>query len=331
MTYAANFCTILGGFVLLRMFLNIFLWIFSRLFVSTRWSSYLGGQSASKRRWAVITGGTDGIGLEFGVQLARKGFNLVLVSRSMERLESARESIISQLPTERKARPKVELVSFDFNVSDAEQLNAMAKSVIMGTGKSARDIAVLVNNVGQSHAHPEFFEAVDPSAIDDIITINVLNTVRLTRALLPTIRAGVTKGCQALILNMGSFAGESPIPLLQVYSGSKAFLRSWSLALSSELSDSGVHVQLLNTYFVVSKMSKVRRSSLMVPTPAAYVRSVLSKAGTSFHCEPYWTHSVLAAIMTFLPESLLLFVNRRSMIAVRLAALRKAARISKAE
>lgn len=56
---------------------------------------------------------------------------------------------------------------------------------------------------------------------------------------------------RGLVLTVGSFAALIPSPLLAVYSGSKAFVSTWSQALGSELEGSGVTVELLNTYFVV--------------------------------------------------------------------------------
>jgi 17beta-estradiol 17-dehydrogenase / very-long-chain 3-oxoacyl-CoA reductase len=50
---------------------------------------------------------------------------------------------------------------------------------------------------------------------------------------------------------MGSFAGAAPTPMLAVYSGSKAFLRTWSDALAAELAPKGVLVEHVNTYYVV--------------------------------------------------------------------------------
>jgi len=56
---------------------------------------------------------------------------------------------------------------------------------------------------------------------------------------------------------MGSFAGASPTPMLAVYSGSKAFLRTWSDALTAELTPKGITVEHVNTYFVVRLLSLV--------------------------------------------------------------------------
>jgi len=108
-----------------------------------------------------------------------------------------------------------------------------------------------------------------------------------------------------LILNIGSFAGYVPSPMLATYSGSKAFLSTWTQALADEYSFRGITVQLVNTYFVVSSMSKIRRPSLTTPMPKVYVKSVLSKIGVPCGAisapatsTPYWSHAVMEWALT---------------------------------
>lgn len=86
---------------------------------------------------------------------------------------------------------------------------------------------------------------------------------------------------RGLILNVGSFAGQFPTPLLTTYSGTKSFLIAFSQALGEELRRSKIDVQCLNTYFVVSNMSKIRKSTSSIPLPRPYVQRVLSKIGRS--------------------------------------------------
>ncbi|KAL9932138.1 hypothetical protein V8E36_008910 [Tilletia maclaganii] len=78
----------------------------------------------------------------------------------------------------------------------------------------------------------------------------------------------VTHGPErGLILDIGSFAGQAPTPLLATYSGSKAFFIGWAQAPGEELERHRITVRILNTYFVVSNMGKVRKSSAVIPTP----------------------------------------------------------------
>jgi len=69
---------------------------------------------------------------------------------------------------------------------------------------------------------------------------------------------------------MGSFAGAAPTPMLAVYSGSKAFLRTWSDALAAELGPKGVLVEHVNTYYVVRPPSCP--TSLPSPAPPTSAR-----------------------------------------------------------
>lgn len=107
------------------------------------------------------------------------------------------------------------------------------------------------------------------------------------------------KSHKGLIFNMGSFAGLVATPYLSVYSAGKAFLSTWSQALGTEVAKDGIVVEHVNTYFVVSAMSKIRKPSLLIPNPDKYVASVLSKIGVPcganvpFTSTPYPMHGVV--------------------------------------
>ena len=244
------------------------------------------------------------------MQLAKKGFNIILMARNKEELATTKEQILKDIKT-----TSVETVQFDFAES-SEKLPELIKEVTRN-----RQIAVLVNNVGISHEHPEYFEEIDLASIDRIINVNILNSLRLTRLVLPKM---IEKGT-GLILNIGSFSGETPIPLLQTYSASKAFLKTWSISLASEVRQKGVDVQLLNTYFVVSNMSKFKRPTTLIPTPKTYVAAALKTAGQSDFATPYAPHAFLNALMGMVPTRALLLFNRSQMRAIRQKALQKAA------
>lgn len=90
--------------------------------------------------------------------------------------------------------------------------------------------------------------------------------------------------------------------MLAPYAASKVFLASFFSALAAEVAGKGVDVETVNTHFVVSNMSKIRKSSALVPTPKSYVRSVLAKiglpcgalfTGRPFVSTPYWSHALL--------------------------------------
>jgi len=243
---------------------------------------------AGKGGWAVITGASDGIGREYSIQLAQKGFNVLVVARN----ETALKSVIDEIASDTKGRVQCKAIILDVSKPDHggwEQFEEALGGIHVG---------VLVNNVGRSHAHPVYFTESEPSEISDIIGINVAATVRITRMVLP----GMVNRKNGLVLNIGSFSGIVPSPMLATYSGTKAFVDTFSTALAEEVKNHGVTVQCINPYFVVSKMSKIRKPTTMIPTATAFVRASLSKIGLSGGARfvgrpagsaPYWSHSLL--------------------------------------
>lgn len=197
------------------------------------------------------------------------------------------------------------------------------------------EIAILINNVGLSHSIPVPFNDTPAQEVRDIITINCLGTLRVTQLVTP----GMIKRHRGLILTMASFGGIMPTPLLATYSGSKAFLQQWSTALSSELEHEGIKVQLVQSYLVTSAMSKIRKSSLVVPNPKQFVRAALGKIGRSGGAQgiaatssPYWAHGVMhwgIASFAGTMNKYVLDINRKMHEDIRKRALRKAERDAK--
>ncbi|KAK9369457.1 hypothetical protein V1509DRAFT_619472 [Lipomyces kononenkoae] len=279
---------------------------------------------AGKGAWAIITGASDGIGKEFSLQLAKAGFNIVLVSRTESKLVDLSLEINKKYGVETKILP------FDFAENRSSDYAALAVLI------EPLDVTVLINNVGQSHSIPVPFAEVDDTELTRIITINDLATLKVTKLVIPKLIAK-KKG---LILTMGSFGGLFPTPYLSVYSGSKSFLEHWSTALAAELKPKGIDVELVLSYLVTSAMSKIRKVSTLIPSPKMFVASTLSSIGLQRGAQgrpatstPYWSH----AIFHFFVENtvgiwsgIVSSQNLNMHIAIRKRALKKAEREKKA-
>ncbi|RAL58971.1 hypothetical protein DID88_009262 [Monilinia fructigena] len=221
-----------------------------------------------KGTWAVVTGASDGLGKEYAIQLAQKGFNIVLISRT----ESKLQTLASEIQTKYAgSNIQTKILAMDFSANRDEDY-AKLKALVDGL-----DVGILVNNVGQSHRIPVPFIQTPKEEIRDIITINCTGTLRVTQIVAP----GMVQRKRGLILTMGSFGGWSPTPLLATYSGSKAFLQHWSTALGGELKGTGVDVELVLSYLVTTAMSKIRRTSMFIPNPRTFVKTTLAKVGRS--------------------------------------------------
>jgi 17beta-estradiol 17-dehydrogenase / very-long-chain 3-oxoacyl-CoA reductase len=276
----------------------------------------------SKATWAVVTGATDGIGREFALQLAKKGFNILLVSRSPEKLGAVAAEIEAATPG---VRTKTQAI--DFALGDERQYEGLQHTV------KDLNIGALINNVGKSHNMPVNFAETAEDEMEDIIEINVVSILRVSRLIIP----GMVARKRGLVLNLGSFAGQVTTPMLATYAGSKAFLSAWSQALGEELRRSNITVSLLNTYFVVSNMSKVRKASAMIPTPKQYVAQALKSIGRNggavgrpYTSTPWPMHAIVDwATSTILPRGWLLNYTYGQQVAIRKRAIRKAEKLAK--
>ena len=272
----------------------------------------------------MITGASDGLGKEFALQLARSGFNILLVSRTASKLATLEEEITSKNPS-----VQTQSLAMDFARNDDADYDKL-KALVDGL-----DVAILVNNVGKSHSIPTPFALTPEDELADIVTINCLGTLRATQLVVP----GMTQRKRGLVLTMGSFGGLLPTPLLATYSGSKAFLQQWSTALGAELEQHGITVELVQAYLITSAMSKVRKTSASIPDPRAFVKSVLSKIGRNggspgyaYSSSPYWSHGLMAWFLTCVAgvmNKVVLGQNRGMHESISARALRKAEREGK--
>ena len=158
--------------------------------------------------WAVITGATDGVGLEYARAFARRGISLVLVARN--------EVKLARVKTELSQLTQVVTVIADLN-SDDPNLYERISSEIDGNN---RDIGILFNNAGVMYDSPNRFMDQPEDKVWQHVRVNIAAVLMMTRAVLP----GMIKRRRGLVINMSSIAAYKPLPLMGVYSASKVYL-----------------------------------------------------------------------------------------------------------
>ncbi|NJP31997.1 SDR family NAD(P)-dependent oxidoreductase [Micromonospora thermarum] len=176
---------------------------------------------------ALITGASTGIGAEFARQLAERGHDLVLVARSVDRMEA----LAATLRQTRGVR--VEVIGQDLAAPDA------AERVVTELRTRGLEVSLLVNNAGFGTCGR--FEEVTGPRDHDQLMVNVVALTDLTHALVPPMLARGT----GAVLNVASTAAFQPAAYFAVYSAAKAFVLNFSLALWSEYRDRGVRVLAL--------------------------------------------------------------------------------------
>jgi short-subunit dehydrogenase len=176
-----------------------------------------------RRPVALVTGASSGIGAALAEVIAADGYDLVLVARRAEALAA----LAARLPT------RAETVTLDLGEPDAgERLEAAMAS-------RGIEIDVLVNNAGYGQVGA--FASLDRRDQLGIIDLNVRALTDLTHRFVGPMRARGSGG----VINVSSTAAFQPGPLMAVYYASKAYVLSFSEAITEELRKDGVRVTAL--------------------------------------------------------------------------------------
>lgn len=180
-------------------------------------------------KYALITGGSEGIGKALTEECARRGWNVLITALPDLHLNETATEL-------QKKYPNIHVDTLGVDLTQKDALHQVRDWVI------SNDYAVnlLINNAGvgyaglfENYATAEFF--------DVMVQLNIRATVLLTRLLLPELQ----KHDKAYVMNMSSLNAYQPAPYQSVYGGSKAFVYHFTRALRNELKKSNVTVSTL--------------------------------------------------------------------------------------
>eukprot|EP00903_Cladosiphon_okamuranus_P007631 g7400.t1 len=238
--------------------------------------------------WAVVTGATDGIGKAMAFEMAKKGMSVLLISRTESKLVGAEAELKAACP-----KVSVEHLAIDYSNFDASLQAKVAEAI------ANKDVGVLVNNVGVSYSFPKYFDELTDEEMKSLVEMNVNSTVSMTRLALP----GMVARKRGAIVNFGSGAAMNPSALLAGYAGAKGFIVKLSESMNVEMAPKGIHVQCQVPLMVATKLSKIRKSSLTVPSPKAYAKAGVGAIGYGAVVSPYWSHKLQLLALRVIPGS----------------------------
>ncbi len=184
------------------------------------------------RPHALVTGASSGLGAAFAERLARDQYDLIIVARRGERLET----LAGRLQADQHVN--VEVLAAD--LTQPAELRAVER-------RAAEDTALelLVNNAGFGGYMP--FVTLDPDRAEELIDLQVVAVTRLTRAVLP----GMIARGHGAIVNVSSRLAFSatlpspPLPKRATYAATKAYINTFTQILANELEGTGVRIQAL--------------------------------------------------------------------------------------
>ena len=236
--------------------------------------------------WAVITGASDGIGKGYVFELARRGFNIVLVGRNEEKLGKVVQELKAAVP-----QVQTRVVVADFNNAYKEGFAEEIHSQVTGL-----DVSILINNAGTA-AGSKYFHEVPTQTIVNIVMTNCLAHALINRVFLPQLAVRANKSA---IINTSSLAGSLPIRYGAIYSASKVFHDYLSRGNTYE--HPNLDILSVKPGSVATKMANYRDPSLTSITVEEYVQATLSKVGSVNHSYGHWKHCLLGYLLEYLPE-----------------------------
>jgi serine 3-dehydrogenase (NADP+) len=215
---------------------------------------------------ALITGATSGIGEAAARAFTAAGWRVVATGRRAERLQT----LVASLGPEK-------LYPAAFDVRD----EAARDSALAALPNGFRDIDLLINNAGLALGREPAQEA-NLAQWKTMIHTNVTALVSLTHKLLPGLIAR-----RGAVINVSSVAGSYPYPGGNVYGGTKAFVKQFSLGLRSDLHGTGVRVTSIEPGMVETEFMLVRTGGDKAASDALY-RGVTPMTGEDIAAAILW-------------------------------------------
>lgn len=149
-----------------------------------------------------------------------------------------------------------------------------------------------------SYSYPEYFvENKDKDKLyANIINCNIYSVTNMCKLVLPK----MLEKKRGVIVNVSSLSALISSPLLTVYAASKSYVDKFTEDLATEYSKSGITFQCLFPGYVATKMSKIRTSTWMAPSPSKYVDDAIRTIGVQQHTTGYFPHTLLLSVITLL-------------------------------
>ena len=251
-------------------------------------------------RYALVTGGSSGIGEQYVRQLAAEGRNVVVVSNRDEENRRVAEATAAEFG--------VQVVPLTIDLAEptaAEQIFAFCEG-------HAIEVDILVNNAGMLLFNQ--LERTDPARIDTIIALHCTTPTKLCQVFAPAMRA---RGDGHIVL-MSSVTAWTPYPTISHYAATKAYLRSFGQSLWYELRGAGVTVTTVypsavdTPFYSLSDRARrwLRRFGVMLSAEEVARMALRAMHRGRRRCLPGVLTKIEAAICAVLPAWALLPVLR---------------------
>ncbi len=254
-------------------------------------------------KWALVTGGSRGIGRAIATELAELGYNIIIVSNSAEELTDACEAM-------RKRYLYLHCREILLDLSregSAQELFAKATAIA--------DIDLLVNNAGIF----SFLDIVD-TPIERIERMIILHDMTIAISCRLFAESMIKRGAKGYILNLASFSLWMPFPGLALYGATKSFVRTFSIAFAKEVREHGIGITAVSPagvatdlYGLPSSLQKLGcRLGVLISDKNCAHRSLNALWRRQKCCVPDWWNRAFIPLCILMPDWLVRFIRRKT-------------------
>ncbi|MEM8488650.1 MAG: SDR family NAD(P)-dependent oxidoreductase, partial [Bacteroidota bacterium] len=205
----------------------------------------------------LLTGATDGIGLQAAHQIAKQGHTLLLHGRNKVKLEKLQKAL-----SERPETGQIEIYTADLSV--LAEVEAFAKAVI----EQHTNLDVLINNAGVFRAP----SATTASGLDIRFVVNTLSPYLLTKRLLPLMHAdgrvvNLSSAAQSPV-NLEAMTGKIQLQAGEAYAQSKLAITMWTRTMAEAVKPNGPIFYAVNPGSLLATKMPILNHALMTMPPA---------------------------------------------------------------
>jgi 17beta-estradiol 17-dehydrogenase / very-long-chain 3-oxoacyl-CoA reductase len=241
--------------------------------------------------WALVTGATDGIGKSLVFQLAQEGLNIILVSRSQEKLNKVEKEV-----NEKFKSIKTTTIAFDFG--QKTQISDYTSTFSKLTEKY--DISLLVNNVGNMYN-----SLLSNQSLEDCyngMVVNIFPQTLLTKIFTPYLQQRKNRSG---VIDLSSFVTLFPIPGYAIYSATKSYNRFLSKALWAEFEDRNIDFLCVKPGKVDTPLAKIKADGFIALTSDQCATGILNDLGYESETFGHWIHKIHGFVLGLIPISLI--------------------------
>jgi len=261
---------VFGLFVISKTILKSLLWVKKYFLSFERDFKKLYGDG-----WVIITGGSEGIGKSLAEEFAKRGFKILLISRTEETLKKTSDEL-----SKIQGANQIEYLAFDFSQDyDKTTIDELRKKM-----SPYHDCSILINNVGMTQN--SLFNNMSDDYIRKMINTNVNSLVWMTRIVIDGM---LKRNDRSLIVGSGSVAHYLRVKFKSIYVASKTFMDGFMCSLARETD------RIDYTYMEIGPIStKLNMNSYpgQLSSPKPFAQSAMTHLGKYFYSGIWWRHGL---------------------------------------